>query len=56
MDTGATSHIVSDHSKFTDFRPSKHYIELADGSKSCAALKRGTAYVSIKDADADCFL
>ena len=34
VDTGATSHIVSDHSKFTDFqsdfRPSKHYIELAD--------------------------
>ena len=59
VDTGATSHIVSDHSKFTDFqsdfRPSKHYIELADGSKSCAALKRGTAYVSIKDADGRLF-
>ena len=52
-------HIVSDHSKFTDFQsdfhPSKHYIEFADGSKSSAALKRGTAYVSIKAADGRLF-
>ena len=38
VDCGATSHIITDKSKFTGldstFDPSKHYIELANGAKA----------------------
>jgi hypothetical protein len=54
VDTGATSHIVtSDILKRVDqtFKPSKHFIELADGTRaSNIALKRGDAEVLLQDA------
>lgn len=38
VDTGATSHIVTDITKFKDFdenfKPQKHILELADGVRS----------------------
>ncbi|TWW73992.1 hypothetical protein D4764_15G0013880 [Takifugu flavidus] len=48
VDTGATSHIVTDITKFKDFdenfKPQKHILELADGVRtSGVALKRGAA-------------
>ena len=50
---------MCDIDKFTkfndDFRPEEHVIELADGSKSNAAKDRGTACVSIKDANGRLF-
>ena len=53
VDCGATAHIVTDKSRFTSFdesfRPEKHYIELANGSKSNVALARGDVTVRIKD-------
>ena len=53
VDTGATSHIVtSDILKQVDqaFKPSKHFIELADGTReSNIALKRGDAEVLLQD-------
>ena len=54
VDTGATTHIVNDKSKFTsfdkNFEPDKHYIELADGSRrSKLAEGRGQAEISLKD-------
>ena len=54
VDTGATSHIVSDESTFTSvdksFEPKNHYIELADGSQSNELAKmRGNVDVTMKN-------
>ena len=54
IDTGASSHIVTDISKFikfnSTFQPEHHYIELADGRRSNnVALKKGTVVLKIKD-------
>ena len=54
VDCGATTHIVTDESKFVKFDdtfvPEKHYIELADGAKSNnVAQKRGDAAVTLMD-------
>ena len=42
VDTGATSHIINDSSKFVsfdnNFNPNSHFIELADGSKANVVL------------------
>jgi hypothetical protein len=59
IDTGATSHIVTtDILKQIDiltFKPSKHFIELADGTRSSnIALKRGDAEVFLKDTNEKC--
>ncbi|KAJ8044729.1 Copia protein [Holothuria leucospilota] len=61
VDCGATSHIVTDESKFESFdesfRPENHFVELADGSRSNRiALKRGDANVRIMDADGRCVI
>ncbi|XP_057695561.1 uncharacterized protein LOC130917843 [Corythoichthys intestinalis] len=52
VDTGATSHIITDVTKFKSFqetfKPENHSVELADGTRcSGVALKRG---------DAECYL
>ena len=51
VDTGATSHIINDKSKFVDFdkkfNPSAHIIELADGSKANIVLGKGNAKVKL---------
>lgn len=53
VDTGATSHIVTkDILKRVDgsFMPAKHYMELADGTRSNnVAMKRGDAEVMLRD-------
>ncbi|CAB4032811.1 Retrovirus-related Pol poly from transposon TNT 1-94, partial [Paramuricea clavata] len=53
IDTGATSHIINDKSKFVDFdkefNPSAHVIELADGSKANVVLRKGNAKVKLYD-------
>ena len=54
MDCGATTHIINDESKFSKFddkfAPEKHYIELADGTRSNnVALKRGDVEITIMD-------
>lgn len=54
VDCGATTHIVTDKSKFVcfdqSFSPSDHFIELADGSrKNNLALGKGTAVVKLLD-------
>ena len=54
IDTGATSHIISDPMKFVDcdvdFNPSNHYIELADGSRCNNIVKcKGDATVLMTD-------
>ena len=54
VDTGATSHIVTDESMFTNFdtnfNPVEHMLELADGTKLRShAQKRGTVSVIFKD-------
>ena len=54
VDTGATSHIVNDDSKFIfldkHFNPETHFIELADVSKANnVALKKGTVEISLCD-------
>ena len=53
LDTGATSHIINDKSKFVDFDkkfdPSTHFIELADGSRANVVLGRGNAQVKLYD-------
>ena len=56
VDTGATIHIIADESKFVrfdeSFKPEKHYLELADGSRTNnIALKKGDARVTIDDSD-----
>ena len=54
VDCGATTHIITDSSKFIkydeSFKPDKHYIELADGTKANnVALKRGDVSVPMMD-------
>ena len=54
VDCGATTHIINDESKFSKFddkfTPEKHYIELADGTRSNnVALKRGDVEITIMD-------
>ena len=54
VDCGATSHIIKDGSKFikfdSDFNPSSHFIELADGTRTNGvAHGRGTASVLLYD-------
>ena len=54
VDTGATSHIITDVTKFKSFdntfRPEKHSVELADGTRcSGVAQKRGAAEVCLID-------
>ncbi|XP_068723494.1 uncharacterized protein [Montipora capricornis] len=54
VDCGATTHIINDESKFSNFddkfAPEKHYIELADGTRSNnVALKRGDVEITIMD-------
>ena len=56
VDCGATTHIITDESKFTrfdeSFKPERHYIELADGTRSNnVALKRGDVSIDIVDTD-----
>ena len=56
VDTGATTRIIADESKFVrfdeNFKPEKHYIELADGSRTNnIALKKGDARVTSYDSD-----
>ena len=52
VDCGATAHVVTCDSKFTSFDdkfdPGKHFIELADGTKTNnVALKRGTVKITL---------
>ena len=54
VDTGATTHIINDETKFRSFddsfQPNKHFIELADGSQVSGLAKgRGDAVVSLVD-------
>lgn len=54
VDSGATSHIISDQSKFVNldknFDPEKHFIELADGSrKNNIVSAKGDARIMIND-------
>ena len=54
VDCGATSHIITDESKFinfdSNFNSSNHYIELADGSRSSGIISmKGDALVSLFD-------
>ena len=53
VDTGATSHIVNDRSKFISFDnafdPSAHVIELADGSKAKVVSRKGVAKIKLHD-------
>ena len=54
VDCGATTHIITDKSKFVEFdetfKPANHFIELANGSKTNnLAQGKGTANVSLVD-------
>ena len=54
VDCGATAHIITDKSRFIrfdeSFRPDKHYIELADGTKfNDVALATGDVSIRLKD-------
>jgi len=54
VDCGATAHIITDESKFTNFdesfKPEKHYTELANGTRSNnIALKRGDVNLTVMD-------
>ena len=56
VDTGATSHIINDKSKFIafddfdgNFDSSSHVIELADGSKANVVTGKGVAKVELYD-------
>ena len=53
LDTGATSHIINDKSKFVDFDskfdPSTHFIELADGNRANVVLGKGNVKVKLFD-------
>ena len=56
VDCGATTHIVTDESKFINFdenfNPASYFIELADGSRSNnLALKGGNACVPLLDSN-----
>ena len=54
VDTGATSHVINDSSKFvsfdTSFNSSSHFMELANGSKTNVVLGKGNANVKLFDA------
>ena len=59
VDCGATSHIVTDKSKFLNFDPNfdsgNHCIELADGSRSTGVVQgKGDVCVSLSDSKGDC--
>ncbi|CAB4006338.1 Hypothetical predicted protein [Paramuricea clavata] len=59
VDCGATTHIITDQSKFSSFdqtfRPESHYIELADGTRSNnVALKRGSVNLAITNSTGRC--
>ncbi|CAM1301865.1 Uncharacterised protein r2_g1167 [Pycnogonum litorale] len=59
VDCGATSHIITDESKFIrfddSFSPSQHFIELANGTRSnSVALKKGDASVNLVDSNRNC--
>ena len=58
VDCGATSHIITDESKFDKFDKSfqpENYMELADGTKSNnVALKRGIVKLSSVDTNGSC--
>ena len=59
VDCGATTRIINDESKFSKFddkfTPEKHYIELADGTRSNnVALKRGDVEIIIMDTTGKC--
>ena len=53
LDSGATSHIITEESKFvkfdSNFNAKDHVIELADGSKANVVLGRGNAKVKLYD-------
>jgi predicted aspartyl protease len=53
VDTGATSHIINDKSKFIafdgNFDSSSHVIELADGRKANVVTGKGVAKVKLYD-------
>ena len=53
VDSGATSHIINDKSKFVtfdrNFDPNSHVIELADGSKANVVTGKGEAKVKLFD-------
>ncbi|TWW61432.1 hypothetical protein D4764_04G0000780 [Takifugu flavidus] len=54
VDTGATSHVITDVQKFLkcdeSFQPQNHTVELADGTRTNgAALRRGDAEVTLVD-------
>ena len=53
VDSGASTHIVTDTSKFVsfqlNFQPEEHTIELADGSVESFAEKKGTILVHFRD-------
>ena len=56
VDCGATTHVVTDASKFAyfdkQFNPEKHFIELADGTKANnVALKKGTVNMSLNTSE-----
>ena len=56
VDTGATAHILNEKSKFLkfdeDFKPEKHYIELADGSRACGVVSaKGRAKIILHDVE-----
>ncbi|XP_033122962.1 uncharacterized protein LOC117121761 [Anneissia japonica] len=56
VDTGATSHIFKDKSKFIDLdesvKPENHLIELADGSRTSGIVRgKGVASTTIHDSD-----
>ncbi len=55
VDCGATAHIINDKKKFVNwdpnFDPSKHVIEVADGSRSTGVVKgKGKAKIKVTDA------
>ncbi|XP_039881526.1 uncharacterized protein LOC120729745 [Simochromis diagramma] len=59
VDTGATSHIVTDITKFRrfddSFQPKSHYVELADGTKCTGvAEQRGEAEFCLMDSRGQC--
>ena len=51
VDSGATSHIINDKSKFVtfdrNFDPNSHVLELADGSKANVVTGKGAAKVKL---------
>ena len=53
VDSGASSPIGNDHSKFIefqeDFTPDNHLVELADGTVQCFAEKKGTMLIHLRD-------